>query len=165
MAVTQFGIVYSTGNLHVRRWLFLDDDSSFNDSTLLLLGESLQLMPVGATYANAASYLATVLQEGIPPDQWVAQQEAALSNALGKPLGDPYCAVVNTLGQVVAVIMADPAIDSYHPDPTAQLISDPTHTVGIGWTWNQLTGFVAPLPLPTGPPHLLPVGVGTAVVG
>jgi hypothetical protein len=155
MAVTQFGIVYSTGNLQVRRWLFLDDDSHFNDPSILLPGESLQLISTGSTYSNAASYLSTILEQGIPPDQWTIQQQSTLSSILGKPLGDPYCPVVNTLGQVIDVIMADPVIDVYHADTTATLISDPTHTVGIGWTWNQLSGFIAPPPLPTNTTHTL----------
>jgi hypothetical protein len=127
MTATKFGVVISTGNAHIRRCYFPDSDAQLA-SYPLSSGESLVQVSVGP-YPNTAA--------------WQAAVDAAVLAAAGKPPGNPWCAVVDATGNVVAVIMADAAIDSVSG---MTLVNDPTGTASIGWTWSIASGFVEPPP-------------------
>jgi hypothetical protein len=145
MPVSRYGIIYSTGNMHIRSWFFLDDDSHYENLPVLRPGEAYQLMPAGLAYSNASEMMNALGKEARElGTHFVAHHTRKFADALGKSVGDPHCAVVNKQGQVVAFIMADPDLDTYHDDPSCQLVLEPTHTAQIGWSWTEAGGFARP---------------------
>ncbi len=124
MAITHFGIVCSTVNAQIRRYVYPDTDAQMNTAANVGVGETLVLCGIGP-YPNTAA--------------WFAAVNAAVTTALGKAPGNPRCAVIDGTGNVVDVIMADPTIDSV---PGMMLVLDAN--AGPGWTWTIDGGFVAP---------------------
>jgi hypothetical protein len=124
MALTKFGAVCSTTNALVRRYVYPDSDAQMNAAANVGPGETLVLVSIGP-YPNSAA--------------WQAAINAAITTALGKAPGNPRCAVIDSNGNVVAAIMADPLIDSV---AGMTLILDAN--AGPGWTWTVQGGFVAP---------------------
>ena len=140
-----FGVIYSTGNASIRRTVHVDHDDSELTNWPLGPGEAMVLV-ANIPYPSTAAY-------------WNAINNAVQA-AAGKAPGDTYCPVVDSTGYVFDAIMADPAIDTYHDDPTAILVPDPTHratplakTGGFTdihgvfhllshWGWTQAGGFV-----------------------
>lgn len=135
MAITHFGIVCSTGNAHIRRYVYPDTDAQMNAAANVGIGETLVLCGIGP-YPNTAAWLAAV--------------NAAVLAALGKVPGNPRCAVIDGSGNVVDVVMCDPSVDAAS-FPGMTLVLDAN--AGPGWTWTVGGGFV---PLPDNPnpkPH------------
>lgn len=100
------GIIYSTVNKILRRWVVPDSDVELTDANLLLPGESL-LIVSNDEYAKGPNVEAIMQNHGITP-------------------GNPVCAVVSG-GVVVSVICADPLLDTV-PGRTIQ--AAPTAVVG-----------------------------------
>lgn len=134
MAVTKFGIIYAIGSGQIRRYIYPTHNDSEIDSHPPGPGEALTTCGIGP-YPNSAAWLAAV--------------NAAVTAAAGKSPSDPRCAVVDGNGKVVAIIMADPAIDSY-PDGT--LIAAYSPAIGIGCTYDSGSGLF------TIPASTLPAG-------
>jgi hypothetical protein len=128
MTVRYFGVVYSATSGQIRRYIYWDDDASGPGNVVLLPGEALVEVSRGP-YANSA--------------QWQAAINSAVTVAAGVAPGNPRCAVIDSSGNVVDMINADPAIDSI-PGMTLVL----TQTADIGWTWSAAGGFVTPPPVP-----------------
>lgn len=93
MAATKIGIVYATGSGMLRRWIVPDDDKELSEKHPVSPGETL-LVADRATIKSRADI------------------EAAVAAVTGKGVPSPRCVVVDALGDVEAVIMADPALDA-----------------------------------------------------
>lgn len=123
MAATKFGVIYSIANAHVRRYHYGSTDAELT-SALCAQGEAIVPVSIGPYVSTAA---------------WQAAINTAVTAAAGKAPGSPRCCVINGLGQVTSVIMADPTVDSI-PGMTLVLSA----VAGVGWTWTLVGGFVAP---------------------
>lgn len=120
MAATNFGVIYAVGSAQIRRYYYPQDDNQLATYPLLA-GESMVQVARGP-YASTAA--------------WQAAVNTAVTNAAGKPPGDPRCAVVNGLNVVVNVINADPALDSI---AGMTLVSCYSPLIGIGCIYNPGT--------------------------
>lgn len=118
-----FGVVYSKASGFIRRYV-VSDDSAIVDEYQLLEGEALLKLPV---------------PDGVTKEALTAAAVEHLTAMFGKPPSAPRCAVIDANGNVVSVIMADPAVDLV-PGMTL-VLSDEAHT---GWTWTKESGFVKP---------------------
>src|SRR3954467_3125814 len=122
MAVTLFGIVYGTGSAQIRRYIYPSiSNSEIASQANLGPGESL-------TTCSNGPYASTIA--------WQNAVNTAVTTASGKAPGDPRCAVISSAGNVVGVILADPAIDSV---AGMTLVSSPI--ANIGWAWTSSGGF------------------------
>jgi hypothetical protein len=109
MPATKIGIVYARGSGILRRWIVPDNDADLIASHPVSPGEAMIL-------TDAAL---------IPKDPALAQAfvENAITRVTGKAVPSPRCAVINALGSVESVIMADPALDNV-PGKTLMLHAD-----------------------------------------
>jgi hypothetical protein len=131
MAITKFGVVCSTGNALIRRYVYPDTDAQMAVAANVQTGETLVLVSIGP-YPNPAAWLAAV--------------SSAVTTALGKAPGNPRCAIIDGAGNVVNVVMVDPVLDSA-AFPGMTLVLDAN--AGPGWTWTAGGGFVAPAGTPS----------------
>jgi hypothetical protein len=113
---TTFGIVYATGSKMVRRVILPDHDDELLGGLHVGPGESMLVKPSG------------------PSDIFTCQ--AHVKTATGVQPLDPRCAVVDNTNTVVAVILADPALDSH---PAGALVSCYDPSINVGHTYSPST--------------------------
>lgn len=94
MAATKIGVVYATSSGMLRRWIVPDDDSELSEKRHPLARGEAMLLVDRTTIKSQADI------------------EAAVAAVTGKGVPSPRCAVIDALGNVESVIMADPAIDA-----------------------------------------------------
>lgn len=126
---SQVGIIYSTGKLHMRQHIYVEDDSQWAQiQANLPAGCSLAFVPMSAHLAGHDTF------------------HQAIATAIGVPTAaqlftDPRCVVVDNVSLTVEqVILADDSIDTI---PGKTLIN---HAVAaVGHTYNPtLQQFTAP---------------------
>jgi hypothetical protein len=94
MASTKVGIVYSTGNFHIRSHIFPDDDSELNNPAHVGPGEAMVTIPLSSCTDHDT-------------------MNTAIVAAVPGTIGNPRCVVIdNITGIVEQVIMADASIDA-----------------------------------------------------
>ena len=127
MAITKFGIVASTVNAHIRRYVYPAFSNFELDAPSLVGPGEIMIRISNGPYASSAAWLAAV--------------NAAVLAALGKAPGDPTCCVLDQTNTVVQLIMADAGIDSL-PGMTLVQAYAP---IPVGSTYDPATGlFTAP---------------------
>jgi hypothetical protein len=125
MAATKFGVIVSTGNAIILRYVYPTADSELN-SFPLGSGEML-IQVTNGPFANSAA--------------WATAVSCAVNSALGKPPGNAKCSVINSNGNVVNVIMADATLAA-GLFPGMTLVNS---SIGsLGWTWTSSGGFLSP---------------------
>lgn len=124
MPATTFGTVYSTGSKMVRRIILPDDDKELLNGNHVGPGETMLVSPMRYSL-------------GLPLDPHdLATCKSLVKQATGVTPPDASCAVVDQTNTVVAVIMADPAIDAHS---AGQLIHCYSPAIGIGCTYDPIT--------------------------
>lgn len=125
MSSTKFGIVASTANAIISRFIYPNTNAELL-SVPLKQGETMIQVNNGP-FPNSAA--------------WQTAVNNAVQTALGKPPGNPRCCVIDGLGNVVNVFMGDATLDA-PAFPGMTLIN--SASAGAGWTWTAQDGFVAP---------------------
>ena len=140
MALTKFGVVYSTNSAQIRRFIY----PSTSDAELNLPwagpGEAMVQVSRGP-YVSTAAYQAAV--------------NNAVLAASGKSPGDPRCCVLDITNTVVAVIHADAGLDTISGKSLVQAYA----AIPIGSTYNPATGLF------TSPPQTIPAGTFIKATG
>lgn len=129
MPATTFGIVYATGSKMVRRIILPDDDTELLNGNHVGPGETMLVSPSGS--------------------HDLATCQALVKQATGVAPPDAACAVLDKNNAVVAVIMADPAIDT-HPAGT---VVKAYGGVCVGCTYDLLSDQF------TAPSYTIPAGI------
>lgn len=125
MSATKFGIVASTANAIISRFIYPNTDAELL-SVPLKQGETMIQVANGPFVSSAA---------------WQTAVNNAVQAALGKPPGSPRCCVIDKLGNVVNVFMGDATLDA-PAFPGMTLVNS---VIGdVGWTWTAKDGLVAP---------------------
>lgn len=138
MGQTKVGIIYATGSKLHRGVVSPADDAELdNPAKWCGPGESLLIVDQTEVADKKLS------QTNIPSIDVVA---SLLVDKIGTPAHSGRCCVVDKAGNVVNVIVADPAIDTLK-DYT--LILD--ENAGPGWNWTEKGGFVDLRPPPPEP--------------
>lgn len=118
MAAAKIGVVYATGSGILRRWIVPDNDADLTASHPVAAGETMLIVD-RATIKSPADV------------------DAAVAKAIGKVPPSPRCAVIDALGNVESVIMADPALDAL-PGKTLMLHADASPG------WQLVSGVLTP---------------------
>jgi hypothetical protein len=123
MATQYFGVVYSIGNVHVRRYVYSSDDSELDPAKICHPGEGLALVSRRPYLSTAAYYKAI---------------SDAVTAAAGKPPATFLdCACVDANNVVDSVIHADASVDTL---PGFTLIQSYDARVVAGCSYDPATG-------------------------